>query len=407
MQKDAWRCNNDEHINKNTDIECEICGEKRPIVKLLKYDLTDKFGRVKIIWELDNTESGLLIKKKEETNLDTTKGEIEIDHIKNKEEITLLANNPIATYSKTLQIILEKPEISSFKSDKDKVLENTAFSLFWEVKNAKSVSISNIGKVEHKGNIERKNPKTPYKIVAENDIGKVEQSLSITIIPLPKIKEFRSKQQKIEYGKETQIVWNVENSDRIELHWSGNMEVLASNGQKSISPAEHTIYKLIITALDGITKEEKELSVKVFKRIEFNMFSSSSILIPRGLENELNWNVDNAQHLVLRSSEGLEATVDAKQNFKFFPVKSANYWLEAKNDLFHSKSDSIRIEVDNAPQMTRIPSFFEENQIPIIDLKLPELQSILLEETTIEFERMIHPRRKLSVTEILNTILKK
>ena len=328
-------------------------------------------------------------------------------HIKNKEGITLLANNPIATYSKTLQIILEKPEISSFKSDKDKVLENTAFSLFWEVKNAKSVSISNIGKVEHKGNIERKNPKTPYKIVAENDIGKVEQSLSITIIPLPKIKEFRSKQQKIEYGKETQIVWNVENSDRIELHWSGNMEVLASNGQKSISPAEHTIYKLIITALDGITKEEKELSVKVFKRIEFNMFSSSSILIPRGLENELNWNVDNAQHLVLRSSEGLEATVDAKQNFKFFPVKSANYWLEAKNDLFHSKSDSIRIEVDNAPQMTRIPSFFEENQIPIIDLKLPELQSILLEETTIEFERMIHPRRKLSVTEILNTILKK
>jgi hypothetical protein len=407
MRKDSWRCNNDEHINKNSDVTCEICGEKRPIVKLLKYDLTDKFGRVKIIWELDNTESGLLIKKKEETNLDTTKGEIEIDHIKNKEEITLLANNPIATYSKTLQIILEKPEISSFKSDKDKVLENTAFSLFWEVKNAKSVSISNIGKVEHKGNIERKNPKTPYKIVAENDIGKVELSLSITIIPLPKIKEFRSKQQKIEFGKETQLVWNVENSDRIELHWSGNMEVLASNGQKSISPAEHTIYKLIITALDGITKEEKELSVKVFKRIEFNMFSSSSILIPRGLENELNWNVDNAQHIVLRSSEGLEARVDAKQNFKFFPVKSANYWLEAKNDLFHAKSDSIRIEVDNAPQMTRIPSFFEENQIPIIDLKLPELQSILLEETTIEFERMIHPRRKLSVTEILNTILKK
>ena len=304
---------------------------------------------------------------------------------------------------------LKAPLIINFGSNKKEVLKGKAIELSWNIENYDEISINNgVGNVTEKHSVHVYPTITnTYKLSAENAFDKTENELTVTVLPLPKIKEFRSKQQKIEYGKETQIEWNVENSDRIELHWSGNMEVLASSGQKSISPAEHTIYKLIITALDGITKEEKELSVKVFKRIEFNMFSSSSILIPRGLENELNWNVDNAKHIVLRSSEGLEETVDAKQNFKFFPIKSANYWLEAKNDLFHSKSDSIRIEVDNAPQMTRIPSFFEENQIPIIDLKLPELQSILLEETTIEFERMIHPRRKLSVTEILNSILKK
>jgi hypothetical protein len=103
----------------------------------------------------------------------------------------------------------------------------------------------------------------------------------------------------------------------------------------------------------------------------------------------------------------MDQKVESKQVVKFFPVKSANYWLEARNDLFNSKSETIRVEVDNAPQMTKIPSFFEENQIPVLDFKLPELQSIILDETLLEFERMIHPKRTFSISKILNYILKK
>ena len=87
MRKDAWRCNNDDHFNKNTDTECEICGEKRPIIKVLEYQLTDKFGSVRINWEFENTATGSLLNKKKEINLDSSKGELLIDDIK-----TMLTN---------------------------------------------------------------------------------------------------------------------------------------------------------------------------------------------------------------------------------------------------------------------------------------------------------------------------
>jgi hypothetical protein len=407
MRNDAWLCNNDEHINKNVDTSCEICGQLRPIIKVLKYDLTDVFGKVKIIWELENGESGLLKIKNKEIKLYSTNGELEVENIVNKDSITLFANNKITTYQESLKILLSKPKISFFKSEKEKVLENSILNLTWEVLNAKNVSISNIGKVSFQGNIETKIAKTPYKIIAENDIGKEELLLDLSILPSPKIKDFRSKHKKIEYGKDTQLIWDIENIKHLELHWLGNMEVLSNKGEMTISPTESTNYKLILTALDGTTKDEKLIDVEVFRRIEFKSFTSSSILIPRGLELELDFNVENAQQIVLKSSDGMDQKVDFNQVVKLFPTKSANYWLEARNDLFNSKSETIRVEVDNAPQMSRIPSFFEENQIPLIDLKIPELQSIILDEIQLEFEKMIQPKRSFSISKMLNLILRK
>lgn len=409
MRKDAWRCNNDEHVNKNTDTECEICGEKRPIVKLLKYNLTDDFGRVKIIWEFDNAESGLLVRRKEEIKLESTKGELEIENIKNKEEITFLANNTIATYSETLQIILEKPEISSFKSDKDKVLENALFSLFWEVKNAKDVSISNIGKVEHKGNIEKKVLKTAYKIVAENDIGKVEQSLNITVLPLPKIKEFRSKQQKIEYGKETQLVWDIENAEKVELHWLGNMEVIPNKGGKSISPTEHTNYKVIVTALDGITKEEKEITIKVFKRVEIKSFVSDLEFVVETLPVKLSWEIDNASSITLSSNMQADIDVTGKSEIEILPKRTTVFYLKANNELFSVTSSQIKIEVQNIPTFNpsiipRLPN--GKDLIPSFELDFKELSETILNESQIGFQTAMKPIKRFNILNSLQKILK-
>ena len=110
---------------------------------------------------------------------------------------------------------------------------------------------------------------------------------------------------------------------------------------------------------------------------------------------------------MLRSNDGLNEKVSSSEVYKLFPTKSNSYWLEARNDLFNSKSETIRVEVDNAPQMSRIPSFFEENQIPLIDLKIPELQSIILDEIQLEFEKMIQPKRSFSISKMLNSILRK
>lgn len=407
MSEAKWRCNHDEHINKLSELSCEICGNHRPFIQEFTYHLLEDFGNIKVSWSIENFKKGTIKYGRKQLDIAESKGELVLKEIRHKKKIFLEVENDTCEINEEKIVLLKEPEILVFYTSTKNVLENSLIDLTWETINATNVTISDLGSVSKTGFLKSIKPKSTFKIFAENEVGKIEQELSIEVLPLPKIKEFSSKQQKIEFGKETELIWDIENTEKVELHWMGNMEVVPNKGEKTISPVENTNYKLILTALDGTTKEEKIIGVEVFKRIEFKSFMTSSILIPRGLELELDFNVEHAKHIVLKSSDGMDQKVESKQVVKFFPTKSANYWLEARNDLFNSKSETIRVEVDNAPQMTKIPAFFEENQIPVLDFKLPELQSIILDETMLEFERMIHPKRSFSISKMLNSILKK
>ncbi|MCB0537735.1 MAG: hypothetical protein KDE33_09420 [Bacteroidetes bacterium] len=409
MRKDAWRCNNDDHFNKNTDTECEICGEKRPIIKVLEYQLTDKFGSVRINWEFENTATGSLLNKKKEINLDSSKGELLIDDIKNKEEVTLTVSNNITTYSEPLKILLSKPEITLFKSNVDKVLQNSVFNLSWEVKNANKVFISNIGGVEAKGHIEKLSARDNYKIVAENDIGKEERLLEITLLQVPKIKEFRSKQQKIEFKKETQIVWDIENAEKIELHWMGNMEIIPNKGYKTISPSEHTNYKLIVTALDGITKEEREITVQVFKKVEIKSFFSDLDFVVESLPIKLSWEIDNASSVTLSSNIQSDIDVTGINEIEIIPKKTAVFYLKANNELFSINSPQLKIEVQNIPTFSpsiipRLPSGKE--LIPSFEIDFKELANNILDESQINFQNAMKPVKRFNLLSSLQELFK-
>jgi hypothetical protein len=409
MRKDSWRCNNDEHINKNSDIECEICGEKRPLIKVLEYQLTDIFGTVRINWEFENTATGQLFNKKEEIILDSSKGELIIENIKNKEEVTLTVSNNIATYSEPLKILLLKPEITLFKSNVDKVLQNSVFNLSWEVKNANKVFISNIGEVEAKGHIEKLFARNNYKIVAENDIGKEEGLLELTVLQVPKIKEFRSKLQNIEFGKETQIVWDIDNVEKIELHWLGNMEIVPNKGEKTISPKDHTNYKLIVTALDGVTKEEKEITVQVFKRVEIKSFVSDLDFVVETLPVKLSWEIDNASSVTLSSNLQADIDVTGKREIEILPKRTAIFYLKANNELFSLTSSQIKIEVQNIPifnpsVIPRLPS--GKDLIPSFELDFKELSETILNESQIGFKTAMKPTKRFNILNSLQKILK-
>lgn len=409
MRKDSWRCNNDEHINKNIDIECEICGEKRPIIKVLEYQLTDKFGTVRINWEFENTATGSLLNKKGEINLESSIGVLFIEDIKNKEEVTLTVSNNITTYSVPLKILLSKPEITLFKPNIDKVLQNSVFNLSWEVKNANKVFISNIGKVEAKGHKEKLSARNNYTIVAENDIGKEERLLEITLLQVPKIKEFRSKQQKLEFEKETQLVWDIENAEKIELHWMGNLEIIPNKGEKTISPGEHTNYKLIVTALDGITKEETEITVQVFKKVEIKSFFSDLDFVVESLPIKLRWEIDNASSITLSSNIQSDIDVTGMNEIEIIPKKTAVFYLNANNELFSINSPQLKIEVQNIPTFNpniipRLPSGKE--LIPSFEIDFKGLANKILDESQINFQNAMKPVKRFNLLSSLQKILK-
>jgi serine/threonine protein kinase len=304
---------------------------------------------------------------------------------------------------------LNPPAIKNFKSNKYEILEGNSVELTWEIINEDNIYINDL-KIEGTTFFSEKlhpNSSSKFKLKAENAFGNVENEVSINVLPFPKITQFNSKQQKLEFGKTTQLIWKIQNGQKAEVHFDGQKLDISLNGVIDISPQKDTLYILIVTALDGEAIFTKETNVRVYHKIQYTSFTTNFHQIPRGVEIELSWKVEHAENLVLRSNDGLNEKVSSSEVYKLFPTKSNSYWLEGRNDLFNTKSNSLRIEVDNAPQMTRIPSFFEENQIPLIDLKIPELQSIILDETQLEFEKMIQPKRSFSISKMLNSILRK
>jgi len=288
-------------------------------------------------------------------------------------------------------------------------LQNSVFNLSWEVKNANKVFISNIGKVEAKGHKEKLSARNNYKIVAENDIGKEERLLEITLLQVPKIKEFRSKQQKIEHGKETQIVWDIDNAEKIELHWLGNMEIVPNKGEKTISPTDHTNYKLIVTALDGVTKEEKEITIQVFKRVEIKSFVSDLDFVVETLPVKLSWDIDNASSVILSSNMQSDIDVTGKSEIEISPKRTAIFSLKANNELFSVTSSQIKIEVQNIPTFNpsiipRLPS--GKDLIPSFELDFKELSETILNESQIGFKTAMKPTKRFNILNSLQKILK-
>ena len=306
---------------------------------------------------------------------------------------------------------LKAPKIINFGSNEKEVLKGKNIELSWNIENYDKISINNgVGNVTGKHSLSVSPTNTiTYKLIAENAFDKTENELTVTVLPLPKINEFRSKQQKIEHGKETQLVWNIENAEKVELHWLGNMEVIPSKGDKTISPTEHTNYKLIITALDGVTKEEKEITIQVFKRVEIKSFVSDLDFVVETLPVKLSWEVDNASSVTLSSNIQADIDVTGKSEIEISPKRTAIFSLKANNELFSLTSSQIKIEVQNIPTFNpsiipRLPSGKE--LIPSFELDFKELSESILTESQMNFKTAMKPIMRFNLINSLQKILK-
>jgi len=324
-------------------------------------------------------------------------------------------SNPIkrTTYNeweKVLSSVQEAPDIHKFSFGSSKILSGNKVNLEWKVVNSTNTKISSLGSVKSADNIEiAPNKTSTYKLIAENAFGKAERELTITVLPIPKIKEFRSKQQKIEFEKETQLVWDIENAEKIELHWMGNMEIIPNKGDKTISPSEHTNYKLIVTALDGITKEEKKLSVQVFKRVQIINFVSDLPYVIEGLPIKLHWDIENASNITLSSNIQADIDVTGKSEIEIIPKENCFFYLKANNELFTEKSAQINISVYNIPRFDpgMIPVLPKgEDLIPTFEINFKQISEKILTESQINFQKAMESSKRFSLLDSLQKLLK-
>jgi serine/threonine protein kinase len=306
---------------------------------------------------------------------------------------------------------LTAPKIISFSTNDKEILKGKAIELSWNIENYDKISLNNgIGNVtgKHFISISPTNT-TTYRLIAENAFNRAEYDLSVTVLPLPKIKEFRSKQQKIEHGKETQLVWDIENAEKVELHWLGNMEVVPLKGEKTISLKEHSNFKVIVTALDGATKEEKEITVQVFKRVEVKSFVSDLEFVVESLPVKLSWEIHNASSITLSSNMQADIDVTGINEIEILPRKTSVFYLKAKNELFSANSSQLKIEVQNIPTFNpsiipKLPS--GKDLIPSFELDFKELSETILNESQIGFQTAMKPTKRFNILNSLQKILK-
>jgi hypothetical protein len=400
MSEAKWQCNYDDHINKFSEQTCEICGNHRPVIKEFTYHILEEFGTIKISWSIENFIKGNLKFGRKNIDITESKGEIVIKEIRHKKKIVLNTENDTCAINEEKIILLNEPEILKFNSNTLKVLKNSFIDLHWETKNATNVSISTLGSVSLSGFLKSTTPKSSFKIIAENEVGKTEKELNIEVLPLPKIKEYRVKQQKIEFGKNTEIVWDFENVEKVELHYAGNLEVLSNKGTKDISPTEDTTYKIAFTSLDGITKEEKSVNVQVFKRIEIETFTTDYEYIFESLPIVLNWKINNASIVTLCSNIDKEIDVTTKNKISLKPKRNQYFYLKATNDLFTLESEKINIEVQNLPTLPRFENIIPTGKelIPVFTLDFSENVNNILSESQTSFQKAVKNNKRFNLT---------
>lgn len=242
--------------------------------------------------------------------------------------------------------LMTKPIVKKLSSNSSTVLSGKSVEIFWEVEDFEVITITGIGNVTGKNSISiTPTQSTTYKLIAENAFGKSEAEIRIEVLPLPKIKEFRSKQHKIEFDKSTDLKWDIENAEKVELLYNGNIEVLPQRGEKNIEPQKHTQYKIVVTALDGITKSEQDVSVEVYSRIKINSFTTNYLFVVASIPVTLNWDIENASEIFLEDNLGNKTDLIGKTEFTEHIKQDTTYRIWCKNDLFSETSVKLHITV--------------------------------------------------------------
>ncbi|MBB6682278.1 protein kinase family protein [Aequorivita sp. 609] len=309
---------------------------------------------------------------------------------------------------KPFENYLSPPVVESFSINKKEALIGSEVEISWSVSNSDEVEITEIGYVSNKGarEIKIKNL-SKLTLIAKNAFGKIEKEILITVFPLPEIKAFISQHRKLEYGKETQLNWEVLNSKKVEIISIGNTESIEQKGELTISPNETTLYKLMATALDGKTTFEKELTVEVFKLVKINSFQSNLNFVVESLPITLSWEVENASKLTLTSNYQSDIDVTGKTDLKLKPKRNTVLFLKASNDLFTAQ-ERLEIEVQALPSMPRIQNIIPNSKelIPTFDLDFQNISNSILSKSELDFEKTMKPNNGFSLKSSISKIFK-
>ncbi len=211
-------------------------------------------------------------------------------------------------------------------------------------------------------------PNSIFIFKLKNQFETIEIEHKVNVLPDLKIKEFSSKQHKIEFGKSTDLKWDIENAEKVNLFYDGKSEVIGNRGEKNIEPQKHTQYKIVATALDGITKIEQEVTVEVYSRIKIKSFTSNYLFVVASVPVTLNWDVENASEIILEDNLGNKTNLLGKSEFLEHIKQDTTYRVWCKNELFSETSEKLQVTVIQDIYKAEL-----QNLVPRFDQIVPDI----------------------------------
>lgn len=282
-------------------------------------------------------------------------------------------------------------------------LSGNDITLRWTAENTDSVKINGkeyavTGKIIEKYNASKK---MAFEIA--NPFDKSTVFYEIKVLESPIIKNFKFRQQKIEFQKTTFLDWEVGFASKVFLYSNGNKEDVSEKRSLEITPLKDTTYELTIIGLDGKTIITKKANVQVFKRVLISEFKSNLDFVVESIPIRLDWKTENASKILLSTPGESDIDVTGRNDIDLKPRRDSVYILTAKNDLFQM-SEQIRVVVQNLHKMPALDLAMPA--MPTIKITIPNTDEIL-NENEIVFTNFLSTRKKFSLTKSLQSLLAK
>ena len=284
-----------------------------------------------------------------------------------------------------------EPELITWESNLNTVLQGKEVTLKWEVKYAKKVFISGIEDVPLKG---EKNIKinefssfSLHIVDFQNKEYIVENTIEIGVLDLPLI-NIASELIKIEEDGQVQITWQAEHVTKVIFIDNNNRIDVSDTNHYSVNPTDTCNYSLEFQALDSITLIRKDIIVEVYKKPLIHFFKIDRDLVLTTKAVYLEWQTEFAKKVEINFGIG---EVASSGKTRLFFEENVRLLIKVYGELSVIE-EALDIYVFPKPLMESLlvgpPNFNYEIKIP--DYKL-NFKKIDVKTPVIEFNEFKIP----------------
>jgi hypothetical protein len=220
----------------------------------------------------------------------------------------------------------EPVQIVRFQAVPDTIRAGEQSALDWQVMNADSVTITNIGNVDANG----QRPVSPtqttqYRLTARNERGEVSAIATVRVEEQPPAQFLActANPASILAGESATISWATANADTVSI---GGIGAVGTSGSQVVSPTQTTTYTLTANNARGPVTCNVSVQVTQGEAPRVVGFTANPTTISAGQASTLTWNVENADTVEI---SGI-GPVQAQGSQSVTPATTTTYTLTAR-----------------------------------------------------------------------------